>query len=76
MTQISAGLSTCSVLVHFPQIYAQLREIGRTYSCDDTGSEDNLLPGLANVDDVDSVRASLPEIWLHVNLQVLGSAGY
>ena len=31
------------------------------------------VPGLANVDNIDSIRASLPEVWLHVNLQVLGS---
>lgn len=30
-----------------------------------------LLPGLANVDHVDSVWASLPEVWLHVDLEVL-----
>jgi hypothetical protein len=29
------------------------------------------LPGLADVDHVDSIRTSLPQIWLHVNLQVL-----
>lgn len=73
-------------------------DIGRVVDgCDDSGSEDNLLPvrekssvytslrqtpmhflgsripGLANVDNIDSVRASLPEVWLHVNLEVLGS---
>jgi hypothetical protein len=30
-------------------------------------------PGLANVDDVDTVRASLPEVRLHVDLEVLGT---
>lgn len=30
-------------------------------------------PGLANVNDIDSIRTSLVEVWLHVNLQVLGS---
>jgi len=30
-------------------------------------------PGLANVDDVDTVRASLPEVRLHVHLEVLGT---
>ena len=29
------------------------------------------LPGLANVDHVDSIWASLPEVWLHVDLEVL-----
>lgn len=31
------------------------------------------IPGLANVNNIDSIWASLPEVWLHVNLQVLGS---
>jgi hypothetical protein len=31
------------------------------------------LPSLANVDNIDSIRASLEQVWLHVNLQVLGS---
>ncbi len=31
----------------------------------------NLLPGFADVDHVDSIRTSLPQIWFHVNLQVL-----
>ena len=30
-------------------------------------------PGLANIDDVDPVRASLPEVGLHVDLHVLGA---
>jgi hypothetical protein len=34
---------------------------------------DSSIPGLANIQDVDSIRASLPEVWLHVNLHVLGS---
>jgi hypothetical protein len=31
------------------------------------------LPGLANVDDVNSVRTGLPEVRVHVNLEVLGA---
>lgn len=31
------------------------------------------IPGLANVDNVDSVWAGLPEVVVHVNLQVLGA---
>jgi hypothetical protein len=31
------------------------------------------IPGLANVDNIDSVWASLPEVVLHVNLEVLGA---
>lgn len=30
-------------------------------------------PGLANVDDIDSVRARLPQVRLHVHLEILGS---
>lgn len=30
------------------------------------------IPGLANVDDIDTVGASLPEVRLHVRLEVLG----
>ena len=29
------------------------------------------IPGLANVDDIDTVGASLPEVGLHVHLKVL-----
>lgn len=31
------------------------------------------VPGLANVDNVDTIWASLPEVWLHVHLEVLGT---
>jgi hypothetical protein len=31
------------------------------------------VPGLANVDDIDSVGARLPQVRLHVHLEVLGS---
>lgn len=31
------------------------------------------IPGLANVQDVNTVGAKLPEVRLHVNLEVLGS---
>ncbi len=30
-------------------------------------------PGLADVDHVDSIWTSLPQVWLHVDLQVLGA---
>jgi len=40
---------------------------------DDTGSQNDLLPGLANVDDVDTIGTGLPEVVLHVNLEVLGA---
>jgi hypothetical protein len=31
------------------------------------------IPSLSNVNNIDSIRSSLPEVRLHVNLQVLGS---
>lgn len=31
------------------------------------------IPGLANVNDIDAVRTSLPEVGVHVNLEVLGT---
>lgn len=34
---------------------------------------ERILPGLANVDDVDAIRASLPDVRLHVHLEVLGA---
>ncbi len=34
---------------------------------------DGALPGLANVNDVDTIGTGLPEVGLHVNLQVLGA---
>lgn len=42
-------------------------------SGNDTSSENDLLPGLANVDDVDTVGAGLEDVGLVVNLNVLGS---
>jgi hypothetical protein len=38
---------------------------------DDTCGKDNLLPGLANVDNVDTVGPGLPQVRLHVHLEVL-----
>lgn len=40
---------------------------------DDARGQDNLLPGLANVQDVDTVGPGLPQVGLHVHLQVLGT---
>jgi len=39
---------------------------------DDAGGEHNLLPGLANVDNIDAIGARLPQVRLHVHLHVLG----
>jgi hypothetical protein len=40
---------------------------------DDARSQDNLLPGLANVDHVDAIRSGLPQVRLHVHLEVLAA---
>ena len=34
---------------------------------------EQIVPGLADVDNVNTIWSGLPEVWLHVNLQVLGS---
>jgi hypothetical protein len=48
------------------------RTVGRVVNGDnDAGSQDNLLPGLANVDHVDTVGPGLPQVGLHVHLEVL-----
>lgn len=31
------------------------------------------IPGLSDVDNVDAIWTCLPDIWLHVSLQVLGT---
>ena len=31
------------------------------------------IPGFANVEDIDTIWTSLPEVWFHVHLQILGS---
>ena len=49
-----------------------IRTVGRVVNgSDDAGSQDNLLPGLANVQDVDTVGPGLPQVRLHVHLEVL-----
>jgi len=47
-------------------------DIGRVFDgCDDTSSKNNFLPGLSDVDDMDAIRATLPDIGLHMDLQGL-----
>ena len=38
--------------------------------CDNPSSKDDFLPGLANVDDVNTVGAALPYVRLHVGLKI------
>jgi len=53
---------------------ASKRTVGRVVNGDDDArGKDNLLPGLANVQDVDTVGPGLPQVWLHVNLEVLAA---
>lgn len=48
------------------------RTVGRVVNGDnDAGSEHDLLPGLANVDNIDTVGPGLPQVRLHVHLEVL-----
>jgi hypothetical protein len=47
-------------------------DIGRVLDgCDHTGGKNDFLPGLSDVDDVDAVRTTLPDIRLHGDLQAL-----
>jgi len=41
--------------------------------CNDTGGENELLPSLANVDNVDTIRTSFPDVWFHVCLSVVSN---
>jgi len=53
-----------------------IRTVGRVVNGDDDArSKHNLLPGLANVEHVDAVGARLPQIRLHVHLEVLAAEG-
>jgi hypothetical protein len=50
------------------------RTVSRVVDGDnDARGEDNLLPGLANVQDVDTVGPGLPQVRLHVHLEVLAA---
>lgn len=42
-------------------------------ACNCSSSRGIHIPGLANVDDIDAVWASLPEVGLHVDLEVLAA---
>jgi len=42
-------------------------------SSNDTGSQNNFLPGLANVNDVNTIRATFPHVRLHMLFTILGS---
>jgi hypothetical protein len=72
---MSAGLSTAAIM----------RAARTIFSLEETMLEphsfafalhtelDSDIPGLANVNNIDSIWASLPEVGFHMNLQVLGS---
>lgn len=40
---------------------------------DDSSGENDLLPGLSNVDNVDSVLSSFEDVWSHLGVGVLGT---
>ena len=47
-------------------------DIGRILNgCNNSGGKNEFLPGLSNVDDVDTIRTSFPDIWFHVGLSPL-----
>ena len=56
------------------QLFFALRTIGGVVNGgDDASSEHDLLPSLANVKNIDTIGARLPQVRLHVHLQVLGA---
>ena len=71
MTAISAGLSTAAIMRAARTTFSLKPQFDEQHSgCAHCGT---VVPGLANVDHVDPIWTSLPEVRLHVNLQVLGS---
>lgn len=54
--------------------YRLKRTVGRVVNGgDDTRGKDNLLPCLANVDNIDTIGPGLPQVRLHVYLKVLSA---
>ena len=70
-----AGVSMCcwrTGRIAGARLAGWARTVGRVVNGDDdAGSQDNLLPRLADVDDVDAVGPGLPQVGLHVHLEVL-----
>lgn len=75
MTQMSAGLSTAAMIRAARTIFSLEKkcQYAAFFAPKAHQIPEMLVPGLANVDDIDSIRAGLPEVRFHVNLQVLGS---
>jgi hypothetical protein len=71
---MSAGLSTAAMIRAASTIFSleskTYQNLAFQSMCKFLGSN---IPGLANVNDIDSIWASLPEVRFHMNLQVLGS---
>jgi hypothetical protein len=75
MTQMSAGLSTAAMIRAARTIFSLQVEISWVFGGDVRFRlrRDRGLPCLSNIDHVDAIRTGLPQIWLHVYLQVLGA---
>ena len=71
MTAISAGLSTAAMIRAARTIFS-LEITIRLAIFQGCPFCRRQVPGLADVDHVDSIWTSLPEVRLHMNLQVLG----
>jgi hypothetical protein len=75
MTQMSAGLSTAAMIRAARTIFSLETKCQYATFLAPKALQvpEVLVPGLANVDDIDSIRASLPEVRFHVNLEVLAA---
>lgn len=62
--------STCEYRVQISRIEVEHTVSWVVNGNDDARSQDNLLPGLANVDNVDTIGPGLPQVRLHVHLEV------
>ncbi len=72
---MSAGLSTAAMIRAARTIFSLEKkcQLATFFAPNASQILEMLVPGLANVDDIDSIRAGLPEVRFHVNLQVLAS---
>ena len=70
---MSAGLSTAAMIRAARTIFSLNKKEHTLIPNPDVSVEAVSVPGLANVDNIDSIWASLPEVRLHVNLDVLGA---
>ncbi len=71
MTAMSAGLSTAAMIRAARTIFSLQEEIVRHRKS--FPQEFFLLPGLANVDHIDTVRACFPQVGFHMHLEIFGT---